>query len=400
MRRITLDQARRFALGAQGFTVPRPVGKIDVRHYRRVLDRIGVVQLDSVNVFARAHFMPFFSRLGGYDRDHLDRWIWESGEMFEYWAHMASVVPTHAHRLFRWRMERSGVWSGFQKVLDRKPDYIDRVLDQVRARGPIQTSDLEDPGAKSGGAMWNWNEGKMALEYLFVKGRVAAAARPNFVRLYDLAERVIPAKHLRAPTPDDEEAISELLVGSARSLGVGTAADIADYYRIRMPQARPLIESLANDGRLIEVSVTGWDKPAYLHPEATLPRRAAGTALLSPFDNLVFFRERVERLWDFHYRIEIYLPEPKRVFGYYVLPFLYQGELVGRVDLKSDRDARALLVRGAYAEPDVDRVAVGRALRHELEAVAIWLGLEDLVIAPNGDLAPYLSSRSPGDRRW
>ena len=391
MRRLTIDQARRYALAAQGFTDQRPTGMVDVRHFRKVINRIGVVQLDSVNVFSRTHFLPFFSRLGGYDRDQLDRWIWESGEMFEYWAHMASVVPTHAHHLFRWRMQRSGMWSGFQKVLDEKPDYVDRVLDQVRERGPIQTSDLEDPGAKRGDdAMWNWNEGKMALEYLFVKGVVTAAGRPNFTRLYDLSERVIPAKHLETPSPELPNAQSELLMMSARALGVGTADDLGDYFRIRMPEARPLIEKLVARGDLTEVEVEGWDKPAYLHPEAALPRKASGTALLSPFDNLIFFRDRVERLWDFHYRIEIYVPEPKRVFGYYVLPFLYEGDLVGRVDLKSDRKGGALLVRGAFAEPDVDRVAVGRALRTELESVASWLGLADVKVIPNGDLASYL----------
>ncbi len=391
MRRLTIDQARRYALAAQGFTEKRPTGMVDVRHFRRVLDRIGVVQLDSVNVFARTHYLPFFSRLGNYRRHHLDQWIWGSGEMFEYWAHMASVVPTPTHHLFRWRMERSGVWSGFQKVLDEKPDYVDRVLDQVRERGPIQTSDLEDPGAKRGeDAMWNWNEGKMALEYLFVKGVVTAAGRPNFTRLYDLSERVIPSKHLETPSPEPSNAQSQLLMMSARALGVGTADDLGDYFRIRMPEARPLIEKLAARGDLTEVEVEGWDKPAYLHPEATLPRKASGTALLSPFDNLIFFRDRVERLWDFHYRIEIYVPEPKRVYGYYVLPFLYEGDLVGRVDLKSDRKGGALLVRGAFAEPGVDRMAVGRALRDELESVASWLGLADVKVTPNGDLASYL----------
>lgn len=399
MRRLTRDQAKRYALAAQGFTEGRPEGKVDVRHYRKVLDRIGVVQLDSVNVFSRTHFLPFFSRLGVYDRDHLDRWIWSSGEVFEYWAHMASVVPTPTHHLFRWRMERAGVWRGLQKTLDKKPDYLERILDQVRERGPIQTSDLEESGAKSGGVMWNWNEGKMALEYLFVKGTVTTAARPNFTRLYDLTERVIPAQHLAFPSPSEEDALGELLLRSARSLGVGSATDIADYYRIKLPpgagpswspQTGPLLKRLVTAGELEQVEVEGWDKPAYLHPEARLPRRATGTALLSPFDNLIFFRERVERLWDFHYRIEIYTPEPKRVYGYYVLPFLLDGDLVARVDLKTDRQTRVLLVKGAFAEPGVDRVAVGRALRHELELVATWLGLDDVVVYDNGDLSARL----------
>lgn len=391
MRKLTRDQARRYALGAQGLTLGRPTGQIDVRHYRKVVDQIGVVQLDSVNVFARTHYLPFFSRLGKYDRTHLDDWIWGSGEMFEYWAHMASVVPSETHRLFRWRMDESGTWAEFQRIIEKRPDYIDMVLEQVRTMGPIQTSDLEDAGTKRGdGAMWNWNDGKIALEYLFVKGVVTTAGRPNFTRLYDLTDRVIPPEHRSLPTPDPEEAQSELLMMGARNLGVGTAEDIADYYRLRNPVARPLIQRLVSSGRLIEVEVEGWDRPAYLHPEATLPRRASGTALLSPFDNLIFFRERVERLFDFHYRIEIYVPESKRVYGYYVLPFLLDGQLVGRVDLKTDRQGNALLVRGAFAELDVDRVAVGRALRDELELVASWLGLDEVVVARNGDLSSLL----------
>ncbi len=390
MRQVTLDQARRYALGAQGFTTPRPAGEVDVRHLRRVVDRIGVVQLDSVNVFARAHYMPFFSRLGAYDRDRVDSWLWGSGEMFEYWAHMASVVPTPEHRLFRWRMVQDYKWKSLRDLVKRSPGFVEAVYGQVNERGPIQTSDLEDLGTKRNGGMWNWSDGKIALEALFDEGRVTTAARPNFVRLYDITERVIPAVHLDEPDLEETAAKSELLVKAARSLGVGTAEDLADYYRIRMPVARPLIDALAEEGRLVEVQVEGWGKPAYLHPEATLPRRASGTALLSPFDNLIFFRDRVERLWDFHYRVEIYVPEPKRVHGYYVLPFLYEGELVARVDLKSDRQANALLVRGAYAEPGVDRVTVGRALRDELHLVSGWLGLGDVAVSRKGDLAEHV----------
>lgn len=389
MGRLTADQARRIALAAQGFNRPRPTGRVDVRHLRTVVDTIGVVQLDSVNVFSRTHYLPFFSRLGPYDRERLDAWLWSSGEMFEYWAHMASLVPTPTHQFFRWRMDREGIWNVFQKILDKRPDYLDMVLEEVRQRGPLQTSDLEDPGAKRGeGAMWNWSEGKTALEWLFMKGEVTTAARPNFVRLYDLTERVIPAPHLEAPTVPEDEAKAELLVMSARSLGIGTAGDLADYYRLT--HVGPILRRLVDSGRLEEVEVVGWGKPAFVHPEASLPRRAAGTALLSPFDNLVFRRERMERIWDFHYRIEIYTPAPKRVYGYYVLPFLMDGALVGRVDLKTDRKDRALLVRGAFAEPGVDRVAVGKALRSELESVATWLDLDDIVVSPNGDLAPHV----------
>lgn len=390
MTRLTADEARRLALAAQGFNGARPAGRIDTRHFRKLIDTIGVVQLDSVNVLVRTHYLPFFSRLGPYDRKRLDDWVWGSGEMFEYWAHMASVVPSETHRLFRWRMDNEGIWRVFQKVLEKKPDYLDLVLEEVRRRGPLQTSDLEDPGQKRGqDSMWNWSEGKAALEWWFFKGKLATAARPNFVRIYDVAERVIPARHLEAPTPPEDQAKAELLVMSAKALGIGTAADLADYYRMR--HTATLLADLVKTGRLLQVEVEGWRRPAYMHPDTVIPRKASGTALLSPFDNLVFNRERVERIFDFHYRIEIYTPAPKRVYGYYVLPFLHEGRLVGRVDLKADRANRALLVRGAYGEPGVDRVAVGRALGAELERMARWLDLDDVVVSDRGDLAPALS---------
>jgi uncharacterized protein len=390
MRRISNDQARRYALGAQGFNEPRPGGRIDTRHYRKVVDRVGLVQLDSVNVFSRAHFMPFLSRLGPYDRDHLDRWLWRSGEMFEYWGHEASVIPVIDHRLLRWRMDQNLKWQALRRLQEERPEYLENVLDQVRAKGPIRTSDLEDPGERIGHVMWNWNDGKIALEALFLQGRVTTADRPHFVRLYDLTERVIDPRHLDGPALDHHEGQSHLLLKAAKALGVGTAEDLADYYRIRMPVARPLISELAARGELVEVEVEGWARQAYLHPEAALPRRASGTALLSPFDSLIWHRDRVERLWDFFYRIEIYVPESKRVYGYYVLPFLLDGDLVARVDLKTDRQRGALLVRGAFGEPGVDRVAVGRALYQELEMVAQWLGLEEVEVSRRGDLAEHL----------
>ncbi len=391
MQRLSLDQARRLALAAQGFADPRPTGRLDVRHFRRVVRRIGLVQLDSVNVFSRAHYMPFFSRLGAYDRSALDSWLWGSGEMFEYWGHEASLLPMAHHPRLRWRMERGWRWNQGEKMLAEQPGYLDSVLDQVRARGPLKTSDLDDPGLRNGTGMWSLSNGKIALEMLFVQGKVAAAARPNFVRMYDVAERVIPSAILEAEAPEPEEAQRQLLLEAAGALGVATADDLADYFRIRAPHARGLIEQLAGDGQLAEVEVEGWNRPAYLHPEASLPRRVEGRALLSPFDNLIWYRDRVERLWDFHYRIEIYVPEPKRVYGYYVLPFLLDGELVARVDLKVDRKAGALLVKGAFSEPDIDPIRVARELRAELETTAAWLDLSELVVSRNGDLAPRLT---------
>jgi hypothetical protein len=390
MRRIRNDQARRYALGAQGFIEGRAEGRIDVRHFRRVVDQVGLIQLDSVNVFSRAHYMPFFSRIGSYDRDALDEWLWKSREMFEYWGHEASLIPTAHHRLLRWRMAQALKWDRLRELEENHPEYIESVYRQVDERGPLRTNDLEAPGERDAQAMWGWSNGKVALEALFLKGLVTTAERPNFMRLYDLTERVIPIEHLNSPTPGHDEALAELLMFAAESLGVGTAEDLADYYRIRMPAARPVIRRLVESGDLEEVEVEGWDKPGYVHPDVALPRWARGTALLSPFDSLIWFRDRVERLWDFHYRIEIYVPEEKRVHGYYVLPFLYEGDLAARVDLKTDRLTNSLQVRGAFGEPGTEAKEVGRALRKELDLIAGWLDLDDVVVDRNGDLFEFL----------
>lgn len=390
MRQMTKDQARRYALAAQGFNDGRADGRVDVRHFRKVMDHIGLVQLDSVNVFSRTHYLPFLSRIGPYDRDSLDDWIWGSGELFEYWGHEASIIPVEDHRLFRWRMNRPMKWKRLSELHEKHPGYVEDVYRQVAERGPLQTRNLEAPGQRDKEAMWGWSDGKVALEVLFLQGRIATAERQNFVRLYDLAERVIDPRHLDSSEPTQDEALTELLLRAAEALGVGTAEDIADYYRIRMPAARPLLRRLVEDGDLVEVEVEDWGKPAYLHPDAMLPRKARGTALLSPFDNLIWHRPRVERMWDFRYRIEIYVPEAERVHGYYVLPFLLDGLLVARVDLKTDRRDQVLKVQGAFAEPDVDKKAVGRALRKELDLVVEWLDLEDVVVARNGDLYSFL----------
>ncbi len=389
MRRINNSQARRYALAAQGFGEGRPGGRVDVRHYRKVIERVGLIQLDSVNVFSRAHFMPFFSRLGRYDRDGLDRWLWRSGELFEYWGHEASLIPVDQYPLFRWRMDQELNWRAMKRLQEQQPGYIDDVLDQVEERGPLRTIELHDPGERQNRTMWNWSHGKLALEVLFLQGKVTTADRPNFNRIYDMTDRVIAQEHLDAPVVSRDESQSALLMQAARLMGLATADDLGDYYRIRMPQARPLVHALAERGELIEVDVEGWEKPGYLHAEAKLPRTARGTALLSPFDSLIWYRPRVERIWDFHYRIEIYVPEPKRVYGYYVLPFLLDGALVGRVDLKTDRQQRRLRVKGAFAEPEADKTYVGRALRQELELVAGWLGMDDVEVTRNGDLAPF-----------
>ncbi len=388
--RLSLDRARRIALAAQGFSDPRPPGRVDVRHFRRVMRRVGLVQLDSVNVFVRSHYLPFYARLGPYDRDRLDRWLWQSRENFEYWGHEASVLGVEHRRLLRWRMEGPAYWHRMRRLEEEHPEYLDAVYREVARRGPLQVRDLPDPGERDSEAMWGWAKGKVALEALFSRGRVTTFDRPNFVRRYDLTERVIPTEHLEAEPLSRAEAQTRLLCRAARSLGVGTADDLADYYRIRTPVARPLIDALVRRGELVEVTVDGWDKPAYLHPEAVAPRRVQGSALVSPFDSLVWYRPRVERLWGFRYRLEIYVPADRRVHGYYVLPFLLDGDLVARVDLKADRRAGSLAVRAAFVEAGRDPVRVARRLRLALEEAASWLGLGRIDVDERGNLAALL----------
>ncbi len=386
---MTNDQARRIALAAQGFARPRPIGRIDVRHFRRVLNHVGLLQLDSVNVLERSHYLPMFSRLGPYDRAALDRWTTSSGEIFEYWGHEASLIPVDRYSTFRFRMGEMKPWGSVRRLLDERPGYIENVLEQVAIRGPLTVADLDDAGER-GGPWWGYAPGKHALEWLFASGRVTAYRSPTFGRRYDLPQRVVPAAVIAESPSDQTEAYRTLLVDAARHHGVGTVADLADYHRLHKPTARPILEDLAVEGALVPVAVAGWRHPAYLHPDAVIPRRATGTALLSPFDSLVWNRDRVERMFGFRYRIEIYVPKPQRQYGYYVLPFLLDGDLVARVDLKADRKGRRLLVQTAHLEPGHEASRVVPPLTKELRAMAAWLGLDEVVIVDRGDLASSL----------
>jgi uncharacterized protein YcaQ len=393
-----LAQARRVALAAQGFTDAAPNGRVDRRHLRRVLGRVGLLQLDSVNVAVRAHYMPLFSRLGPYAMPALDQLAYQHKELFEYWGHEASLLPPDLHRLFRWRMARaeSGeMWGGVSTIATRRPDLVDRVFQEIVDRGPLRTADIEDGPRVRQGTMWDWSDAKKALEWLFWTGKIAVAERVNFERRYDLPERVLPAQALAAPTPTEEEAHRELLLLAARHHGIGTARDLSDYYRTSYARAKPRLADLAEDGRLLQVAVEGWKEPAYLHPEAALPRRVNAQALLSPFDPVVWERSRAQRLFDFFYRIEIYVPAPKRVWGYYVFPFLLGDRLVGRVDLKADRAAGALLVRGAWHEEHADPPETAAAMAAELRSMAEWLGLDRVEVVDNGNLAPLLRKVRP-----
>jgi uncharacterized protein YcaQ len=389
---LSLAQARRIGLTAQGLADPRPQGRVDRRHLRRMLDRVGLIQIDSVNVLVRSQELPLFARLGPHPRDLLPRAA-ADGELFEYWGHEASLIPVEHHPLYRWKMARAaeGAWKGVAQMNAERPGYVESVYQMVVERGPVVSADLSQRTAPKG-TWWDWDHAKLALEWLFYSGRVTARRRANdFARLYDLPERMLPAAVLALPTPPEEEARKALLMLAARSLGVATLRDLASYHRQSIVRCRPLLPKLVEDGRLVEVEVEGWRERAYLHPEARLPRAVRARALLSPFDSLVWERPRVEQLFGFHYRIEIYTPAPKRRFGYYVLPFLLGDELVGRVDLKADRAASALLVRGAYLEPGVPDLLAAEELAEELALMAGWLGLERINVDGRGELAPALT---------
>jgi uncharacterized protein YcaQ len=317
-----------------------------------------------------------------------------SRQLFEYWAHEASLLPVRFHPLLRWRMARAekhiGLSVARSQSVRRQRSYIRAVLAEISARGPLAASELDDPGERSG-PWWGWRKGKAALEHLLHTGTVTAAGRRGFERLYDLTDRIIPPEILCLPTPTETDAIRELAAAGANACGIGTEVDIRDYFRLPVAEARRAIGELVETGTLVPVAVEGWDKPAYLHAAASQPRRLTATALLSPFDPLVWFRPRTERLFGFHYRLEIYTPQAKRKFGYYVLPFLHDGHLSGRLDLKAVRADGVLEVRGAYAEEAVDRAEVAAAAAMELRRLAAWLGLGTVRILPGGDLAKALA---------
>jgi uncharacterized protein YcaQ len=398
--RLTAAQARRIALAAQGFADPRPTGRVDARHIRRVLERIAILQIDSVNVFSRAHYLPVFARLGPYPRDLLDRMTGYTAkpkrpEMFEYWAHAASLIPIELQPLLRWRMQRAKQepWPAIRRIATDNPALLEDVLALITSQGPITAGDTGIPRpAPRPGHMWNWHDGKVALEYLFYDGRVTTAKRVNFERFYDLTERVLPAEVLAAPTPSEADAKRELIRITARALGVATEPDLRDYFRISHATSKAAVAELVDAGELIPVEVAGWDAPAYLWHEARRPRGVPARALLSPFDSLVWYRERTERMFGFRYRIEIYTPEPKRQYGYYVLPFLLGEALVGRVDLKADRQAGVLRVQSAWIELGHDPAYVAEELAAELVLTAGWLDLDRIEVMPRGDLAKELAA--------
>lgn len=385
-RRVSLgrEQARRIALAAQRFGRPRPAA-VSASHLRALIDHLGAIQIDSVNVLVRSHYLPAFSRFGPYERALLDRTAYgRPRRVFEYWGHEASLLPMETFPLMRWRMERSragtGVWKGVARVGRERRELIDRVREAIQERGPLGASDLEElrevrSGPRAAG-WWSWDDAKRAIEYLFWCGEITPIARrTSFERVYDFSERVIPARILHTSIAESE-AYERLVEIAARACGIAVETDLRDYFRLPVQGARDAIAALVEQRRLEPVRVEGWKQQAYLYADTRIPRKIEGSALVSPFDSLVWNRERTRRLFDFHYRIEIYTPSHKRVHGYYVLPYLLNEALVARVDLKADRSRGVLLVQAVHYEPGVRRREVRERLDADLEALAHWLGMD------------------------
>ena len=394
-RTLSASQARRIALAAQGLIAPKPDKPVGPAAFRKLARRLGAIQIDSVNVFVRTHYMPTFARLGPYSPAVLDKEAWgRHPSLFEYWGHEASFMPVEWQPLFRWRMEagrqnrRTGQMSAFAT---QRRAYIDHVLAEIARRGPVTGADFAPESPRKSG-WWEWSEGKIALEWLFRAGFITTKTRRGFERVYDLTERVIPPAILATPTPSIEEAHRELLRISARALGVATIADLGDYFRLPLQRdVKARVDELVETGELEEVVVKGWRDKAYMPVGITLPRRAEGAALLSPFDNMVWRRERTERMFGARYRIEIYTPAHKREHGYYVLMFLLGERIAARVDLKADRKTGQLLVQAAHLEPGAEEAQTAAALAAELRSAALWQGLPEVVVAKKGGLATALS---------
>ena len=380
---LSIADARRIALAAQGFDTARPKTKATQRHVDALISRLGVIQIDSVNVLVRSQELPLFARLGNHDRNAIPK-ATEAQKIFEYWGHEAAHLPVDLHPLFRWKMNaaRTGKvthW-GLTSFYEENKAFVKRTLKHVTTNGPTTSRELSTRTEKKG-TWWDWDEAKVALEYLFLTGQLMSRGRgSDFARIYDTPERVLPQRVFDAATPSERDARKQLLVRSAIAQGVATASDLADYYRQKPAAVKPLIAELVEEGELRAVAVDGWTEKAFVHRDAKLPKQLHATALLSPFDSLVWCRPRNERLFNFHYRIEIYTPKEKRKFGYYVLPFMMDGEMVGRVDLKADRASGVLQAHSVHTEKGVKRSSINDVLNTELRAMASWLQLDRVQI--------------------
>ncbi len=394
---LTIAEARRIALYSQGFNHPVRDKKPTWSQMQKTIQQINLLQLDSVNVLVRSHYLPLYARLGAYDHATLDARTFDNTKrtMFECWCHEASLVPLPLHPLMRWRTDRAkngkGKYGSMSQFASDEKAYLKTVLNFIKRHGPTAVSDMPDAG-KGAGGWWGWSKGKMALETLFDQGHITTTARPAFERIYDLTENVIPAEILNLPTPSEPEIFRELLRLSASALGLGTEFDLRDYFRLPVAETKIALAELVENGDLIPVKVEDWKPQAYLHPSAKLPKTAGGTALVSPFDPIVWDRDRAERLFNFHYRIEIYTPQEKRKFGYYVLPFLDGDRFAGRVCLKADRQAKVLRANASHIEPHADIAETAEALSNELLLMAEWLGLDGVEIMPKGELAQHVKN--------
>jgi len=394
---LSVAQARRITLAAQGFTDPAPGGNTDLRHLRRVLRRLHLIQMDSVNVLQRAHFMPLYSRLGPYAPALLERAAYRKPrELFEFWGHEASLITVDLQPLFRWRMSnaRDYAWGSMTRIVDQQPELVAWVLDEVRDRGPLTAAEIEhDAPRRKDHWGWNWSVVKQALEWLFYTGQVTAAERTtSFARRYDLPERVLPQAVLNAPTPAPPDAFRALVELSARALGVAAEGELRDYFRLPVAGFKQAVAELVEDKVLRPVVVQGWKPAAYLHHEARMPRWVRASTLVSPFDPLIWERARTERLFDLNYRIEIYVPAAQRLYGYYVLPFLHGDRFAARVDLKADRKTGVLQIPAAWLEPTAEQDETAVALAAELQRLAGWLGLDRIAPPVRGDFAGPLTA--------
>ena len=395
VEKLSLAQARRIALAAQGFGVPHPPA-VGTRQLNLLMERLRLLQIDSVNVFERSHYLPVFARLGAYDKTLLDRLTFARRARYtETWAHVASIIPVEDWPLWRWRMEDSRErWTNDPSDWAyANRETLDWLRAELAAKGPQTAGAIEKDVERKRGTWWDWSDAKRGLEYLFRWGDVVSAGRRNFERVYGLAEHVLPAEVVERRV-SKEDAHRRLVADAVRALGIGTLGDIADYFRLLSAPTKAVLVELVESGEVLPVSVEGWTAPAYLHRDARIPRRIDADALLSPFDPIVWERDRALRLFSFHYRIEIYTPAPQRVYGYYTLPVLQGDRLVGRVDLKSDRQAKVLRVQSAWREPGVGDEVIER-LAPLLDRTREWQRLESIAVADRGDLAQALQKAIP-----
>jgi uncharacterized protein YcaQ len=391
---MSADVARRLFLGAQGFRDKRPSGAVDRRHLRRAMARMRVLQLDSVPVVIRTQYLPLHARLGPYRVEQLDRIAYQHDEWFEAWAHEASLLPVASEPLFRWmkdRVRQGHTWKWLAEFAAKEPTYVQAVLDEVRERGAVAPGELSDPRPTKGTGGWgNRSAGARALDWLFRAGELGVRRRGNFEKVFSPLQDIVPADVLATPTPTPEDARRALTLQSVQALGVGAAGDVADYFRLPIRGVRESLAELVALGRVIAAEVEGWDKPAFADPEASVPRTIEGATVLSPFDPVVWNRDRALRLFDFDYKIEIYVPKEKRRWGYYVLPVMVDGVLVARLDVKTDRTRGVLQLRASHAEPGHKDVAVAERVAGAVHDLAQLVEVGAIEVEQKGDFARLL----------